>query len=164
MEPKDTGVLGDSKFLNMEPWRPSMMPARPQHGTSPITMHIDTTSERHDSSPTTTLSTTDSSPASPSSSPDSPPLNNYPATSSATSPTNLIHSHHYSASSCSDQSITLTRRGRNTLSIQPPSLPRPTTFRWSPRGLLLQGISIKPTFLAMRRKPSQLLVSRPTSP
>ncbi|KAJ4108793.1 tyrosine/serine/threonine protein phosphatase [Fusarium oxysporum] len=107
MADQDTVTLMDTKFVDMEPKRPGMMGAPPQHGLGPSMMPVDPTHKHHDStstqtsesadsSPTTTLSTTDSSPlsdASPSSSPDSPmnliPLNNYPATSFGNLSTNL---------------------------------------------------------------------------
>src|SRR6478735_5510501 len=132
MADQDTVTLMDTKFVDMEPKRPGMMGAPPQHGLGPSMMPVDPTHKHHDStstqtsesadsSPTTTLSTTDSSPlsdASPSSSPDSPmnliPLNNFPATSFGNLGVNSSINMNYNTSS-------------STMLSEPPRLQRPMT-------------------------------------
>ncbi|WKT43005.1 hypothetical protein QSH57_007841 [Fusarium oxysporum f. sp. vasinfectum] len=163
MADQDTVTLMDTKFVDMEPKRPGMMGAPPQHGLGPSMMPVDPTHKHHDStstqtsesadsSPTTTLSTTDSSPlsdASPSSSPDSPmnliPLNNYPATSFGNLSTNL--------------SSTTT-----TLLSEPPRLQRPMTSPSPRRGRNMKGLSIQPPFAASTSTTNISLVSEPSSP
>ncbi|KAF5576990.1 tyrosine phosphatase [Fusarium pseudoanthophilum] len=164
MADQDTVTLVDTKFVDMEPKRPGMMGASPQHGLGPSMIPVDSTHKHHDStstqtsesadsSPTTTLSTTDSSPlsdASPSSSPDSPmnliPLNNYPATSFGNLSTNL--------------SSTAT----TTLLSEPPRLQRPMTSPSPRRGRNMKGLSIQPPFAASTSTTNISLVSEPSSP